>query len=84
MSAESFYARFDFFPCRMDEIRSGDLLANHGTVTRVIKGKRKHHDEWLNVERGQVLVKCGKSFSVKSTADHIQIIGRLRPPAVQS
>jgi hypothetical protein len=80
-SSWAFYQGFDWFPARLDTVTVGDIHANTGgSVTAVITGPRKLTDShWKDVAADEVLIRCGRDFSMKAKGWTVVIIGRLRP-----
>lgn len=78
-NAARFYSWFTFHAIEAKDMKSGDLVANTGTCTRVIIGPKTAKqipDEWLRPIAGEVVYKCGSGFSCKGQANRIVIVGR--------
>jgi len=74
-----FYALFEFRAIPARDIKSGDLIANHATVTRVVHGpktEKQFPDKWLRPEKGETTYKCGPGFGSKGRSDRYVVVGR--------
>lgn len=69
--------RYEFLPTLRANVREGDLVANHATVTRVIHGPFETNDWWGPLRRNETFIQCGSSVSMKGKSDSLLIIGRL-------
>lgn len=89
--------RRDWICVRADEVRKGDQLANHGTIT--ISRKARQSDIWVDGKGvahypktngvPHPLSECwkwaaGKGYSGVSAVDSPMIVGRVRPPGGES
>jgi hypothetical protein len=71
-----------FYEVCARDVREGDLYANNGTVTAVIKGPHPGDGTgWKRVKRGQVGVFCGESFGSIGKPMRRIVVGR---PVVES
>lgn len=80
--AETFYAGFDWFPCKSKDVRPGDIYANHGSVTASRPARR---GEWwgdngptADNHEGMWTIECGKSMRCTGDPSSLIVIGRRR------
>lgn len=70
-----------FVEVTASNVRKGDLFANHGTVTEIVRGPRianeDRPDAFENLKRGEVLVRCGPSFASKGVTSRKIVVGRI-------
>ena len=65
----------DWFDVAASDVRVGDVYANGASVTEVVRGPRPG-DGYLDVKKGEVLIRCGESFSCKGKAARRVVVGR--------
>lgn len=75
---KSYYQRFDWIAVAAKDVKVGDLYANNGSVTEVIRYPEKRDRDWLCPQRGEVVVRCGEGFSTRLKGWRGLVVGRLK------
>lgn len=72
----SWHHAHTWLPLPADQVRTGDVYANHGTVTAVHHGPTLPELGWDTLAADEVRIECGPSYATTGPAGRIVIVGR--------